>query len=118
MSRMPWMAALLLALTSQAPAIEFDVRQGPAHTMLTEWSRQAHIQALFDDAAMTGLVTGTVKGNYTAEQSLRILLEGTSITYDYVNSHTIAFVIVLYCRPERGAAAPLPPCVQRPLEPP
>jgi hypothetical protein len=112
------MAALLLALTSQAPAIEFDVPQGPAHTMLTEWSRQARIQALFDDAQMADLVTSPVKGDYTTERALRILLAGTPIQYDYVNSHTIAFVIIIYCRPELGAAAPLPPCVQRPLQPP
>ena len=97
-------------------AIHFDVLAGDADAQIMAWSKQAHLQVLYDANAVAGLVTRPVKGELEPIEALRVMLAATGLLADLVNDHTVAiFESDNYCHPERGAMAPLPPCIQKPL---
>lgn len=97
-------------------AIHFDVAAADADDSIRAWARQAHMQVLYDANAVAGLVTRPVRGEYEPIEALRIMLGATGLLADLVNERTVAvFESDNYCHPERGAFAPLPPCVPKPM---
>lgn len=96
--------------------VDFDIAGGDAGEKIRQWSNQAHIQVMWEIHAVQGVVVHPVRGTFDPCAALRSMLAGTGITFQPVNDHTAAvFEEQYYCHPELGAAAPLPPCVQRPL---
>src|SRR5581483_8708716 len=92
-----WMSLLAAALARAAiaaepnlPAQEFHVPAGDATRTLTNFTRQAHLQLLFDYNVVMGHTTPPLDGVYTPGDALRHLLGNTDLIFDFVNERTLA----------------------------
>jgi iron complex outermembrane recepter protein len=90
------------------PPIEFHVEGGDATTTLTEFSRQAHLQLLFDYNVVKGHATRPLDGTYQPADALKQLLANSDLEFDFVNPHTLAVTQkkVASEEPKVAAAAP------------
>ena len=73
-----------------SPPVEFHIDGGDATTTLTEFSRQAHLQLLFDYNVVKGHTTRPLDGSYPPAEALRQLLANTDLEFDFVNERTLA----------------------------
>ena len=73
-----------------APPIEFHIVGGDATSTLTEFSRQARLQLLFDYNVVKGHTTGPLDGTYLPSEALLQLLANTDLVFDFVNDRTLA----------------------------
>ena len=94
-----WSLALYLLATAlaravaadpAAPSIEFHIEGGDATTTLTEFSRQARLQLLFDYNVVKGHKTKPLDGSMSPAAALRLLLADTDLEFDFVNERTLA----------------------------
>jgi hypothetical protein len=98
-TRSVWCAALLVAL-APVPGLagtpfekpRFRIAAGAAAESLAEFSRQAHLQLLFDYEAVQGVQTQAVHGALEAEEALKVMLGGTHLTFAFVNHRTVSIV--------------------------
>ena len=72
------------------PPVEFHLEGGDATETLTEFSRQAGLQLLFDYNVVKGHTTKPLNGLFQPEQTLRTLLANSDLEFDFVNDHTLA----------------------------
>jgi outer membrane receptor protein involved in Fe transport len=84
-----FLARIVCAGVSGSP-IEFHIEGGEATATLTEFSRQAHLQLLFDYNLVKGHITRPLNGRFTPEEALRQLLANTDLDFDFVNERTLA----------------------------
>jgi outer membrane receptor protein involved in Fe transport len=86
-----WTATVAPAWSApDAPPIEFHIDGGDATTTLTEFSRQAHLQLLFDYSVVKGHTTKALEGTYQPAEALQRLLANTDLEFDFVNERTLA----------------------------
>src|ERR1700679_3589307 len=71
-------------------AVEFHIPGGDATTTLTEFSRQARLQLLFDYNVVKGHTTKPLDGLLTPAEALRRLLANSDLVFDFVNERTLA----------------------------
>ena len=85
-------STLMRAYGAGPPAIpmEFHIEGGDATETLTEYSRQARLQLLFDYNVVKGHTTEPLNGTIKPEEALRKLLAETDLEFDFVNDHTLA----------------------------
>ena len=72
------------------PPVEFHLEGGDATDTLTEFSRQAHLQLLFDFNVVKGHLTKPLEGVLKPVDALRTLLANSDLDFDFVNDHTLA----------------------------
>ena len=72
------------------PPMEFHIEGGDATETLTEFSRQAGLQLLFDYNVVKGHLTKPLIGQFQPEQALRQLLANSDLEFDFVNERTLA----------------------------
>jgi hypothetical protein len=107
---------LAVACLYCGPPAEFDLPPGPAVDTIVQWSKQAHLQVLFDYNVVRPYASEPVAGLLEPLEALQQMLWQTDLKFEYVTPRTVAvYELQHYCRPEWGSAAPLPPCVQKPL---
>jgi iron complex outermembrane receptor protein len=82
--------ARAVAADPVAPPVEFHIEGGDATTTLTEFSRQARLQLLFDYNVVKGHKTKPLDGTLTPAAALRRLLADTDLDFDFVNERTLA----------------------------
>src|SRR6266853_1021072 len=89
-------ACLVVCLTANAMAagVVFEIAAGEAATTLKVFAAQAHVQLLFDYKAVQSLKTPALKGQFEPSEALKILLQGSGLTFRQVNDHTIAVMAV------------------------
>jgi outer membrane receptor protein involved in Fe transport len=92
-----WISLVVTALARVAgaaepnlPAQEFHVPAGDATRTLTDFSRQAQLQLLFDYNVVSGHTTPALDGVFTPGDGLRRLLANTDLDFDFVNERTLA----------------------------
>jgi iron complex outermembrane receptor protein len=92
-----WFYLLAIALVRatfaaepDATPVEFHVAGGDATTTLTEFSRQARLQLLFDYNVVRGHTTKPLDGLFTPAEALNQLLANTDLDFDFVNERTLA----------------------------
>ncbi|HEY6925354.1 MAG TPA: TonB-dependent receptor plug domain-containing protein, partial [Steroidobacteraceae bacterium] len=73
-----------------APPIQFHLDGGDATSTLTEFSRQAHLQLLFDYNVVKGHTTRPLDGTFLPSEALQQLLANTDLEFDFVNDRTLA----------------------------
>ncbi len=74
-------------------AHQLDVDSGTLHAALLQLAQQAGVQLVhFSDTVPHALRAGPLRGAYTLETALALLLKGTGLTYRFVNGHTVAIV--------------------------
>ncbi len=101
--------SVLLAPLACANAGEhaFEISAGSAPAALREFGRQADIQLLFDFDAVDGIETKALAGTFEVEAALRLLLQGTGLSFGRVNERTLA--IRTRADPYQDAAWPSEP---------
>jgi outer membrane receptor protein involved in Fe transport len=82
--------ARAMAADPSAPPIEFHIEGGDATATLTEFSRQARLQLLFDYNVVKGHTTKPLDGLLTPAEALRRLLANSDLVFDFVNERTLA----------------------------
>ena len=75
---------------STSPPVEFHIEGGDATSTLTEFSRQAHLQLLFDYNVVKGHTTKPLEGAFQPSEALQQLLANTDLEFDFVNERTLA----------------------------
>ena len=73
-----------------SPPIEFHIEGGDATSTLTEFSRQAHLQLLFDYNVVKGHTTKPLDGAFLPSEALQQLLANSDLEFDFVNDRTLA----------------------------
>jgi outer membrane receptor protein involved in Fe transport len=99
------LARLVCAAGPDSFPIEFHVAGGDATSTLTEFSRQAHLQLLFDYNVVKGHLTQPLEGRFTAPEALNRLLANTDLEFDFVNERTLAVMQKQKPPPEMKVAA-------------
>jgi iron complex outermembrane recepter protein len=65
----------------------------PLNEAMTQLARQMGVEiARFSDVGSDRIVVGPLAGRYSLDEALRLLLDGTGLTYRFVNDHTVAIV--------------------------
>ncbi len=75
---------------SETPPVEFHIAGGDATTTLTEFSRQARLQLLFDYNVVKGHTTKPLDALLQPAEALRRLLANSDLEFDFVNERTLA----------------------------
>ena len=78
------------AADPETPPVEFHIEGGDATTTLTEFSRQARLQLLFDYNVVKGHTTKPLDGILQPAEALRRLLANSDLDFDFVNERTLA----------------------------
>lgn len=68
----------------------FDVPSQPAASALNTFAEQADITLVFSRDSVIGTNLNTLDGNFTAEEALAELIEGTGLSYQRVDQDTFA----------------------------
>lgn len=70
-------------------AHQFDIEAGDARATLSDFSKQAGLQLLFDYDAVSGIKTHEVRGRMEPTLALKTLIAGTKLSFLYVNDRTV-----------------------------
>ena len=97
-----FIAGLGPASVAVSAAVEAPVQQvrwqmcigrSPLSDALMQVARRIGVQvARLADVGSTNIVVGPVCGLYTRDEALTALLQGTGLTYQFVNDHTVAII--------------------------
>src|ERR1700694_4761366 len=68
----------------------FDIQAQPAASALTEFARQADITLVFSTILLENHQPVNVRGDFTVQDALRKLLEGSGLTFTQVSETSIA----------------------------
>ncbi len=88
------------AIGSRADKRAFDIKAGSAIITLAEFVRQTGLQVLFESDAIRDHSTREVRGQFDAAEALGMMLEGSGLTYEFVNERTVTV------RPRPGLTRP------------
>jgi iron complex outermembrane receptor protein len=86
--------AVCMTATAMAAGIVFEIAAGSAPSTLKQFATQAHVQLLFDYKAVQALKTPAVHGQLEPTEALKILLQGSGLTFRQVNDHTFAVTAI------------------------
>lgn len=77
---------------SPAAAVTLRIPQQPMPDALNAFAQQTGLQVIFqvDELLASGATAPSIDGTYTPDVALKLLLAGTELRYEYVNSRTIA----------------------------
>ncbi len=92
--RRPWLgwlcaAALFCPHTGHAQGIRFDVPPQSLGTALDSLAKEAGLQILYPPEAVEGLRTRGVQGEYTPQEAIKRLLDGTGLHYQFLKDNTV-----------------------------
>ncbi len=77
------------ACASRGDKRVFDIKAGSALITLGEFVRQTGLQVLFESDAIRNHSTREVRGQFNAAEALGVMLEGSGLTYEFVNERTV-----------------------------
>jgi Secretin and TonB N terminus short domain len=77
------------AAASAADKRELDIKAGRAINTLAEFVHQTGLQVLFEFDAVRDHSTRAVRGQLEAAEALGLMLEGSGLTYEFVNERTV-----------------------------
>ncbi|PKR54746.1 TonB-dependent receptor [Thalassospira marina] len=87
-------ATELAQAVSSDPSFRFDIPAQTLTSALVEYSRITGIDVVIDGDLSSNHVTPAFKGEMTANQALDSLLNGTGLTWQALDSHTVSIVTV------------------------
>lgn len=67
-----------------------DIPSQPLATALEQFEQQTGVQILYAADALSGKTSPQLAGQYTAEQTLKILLDKSGLAYRFTDDHTVA----------------------------
>jgi hypothetical protein len=83
------------AVESQTQPVRwhFSINRVPLSNALLRLAQQMGVQiARFSDVESSQILVGPLVGTFSREEALRLLLQGTGLTYRFVNDHTVAII--------------------------
>jgi catecholate siderophore receptor len=83
-------ASTLSVPQTAARVYEFDISPGLLDEVIEAFKRTAGVDVMFSRAGIGTLPSPGIRGNYSADQALRIILAGTGATFRYSASNTIS----------------------------
>ncbi|MCQ8130636.1 TonB-dependent siderophore receptor [Methylomonas rivi] len=102
-------AALLLPTLSSAadPAsVSFDIPAQALSGALTRFSAATGLQVLYDGDLTQNINAPALKGDYSAEQALRKLLQGSGLNYRFSNGNTVTLEKAARVAPQSANTMP------------
>jgi outer membrane receptor protein involved in Fe transport len=113
-------SGLLAAIASgslvaqEAKTVQLDISSQPLNRALNAWADQTGYQVMIsEERAARGRLAPALKGTYTPEGALRVLLASSDLEYRFVSEHTVAITRTTTTTEEN---APLAPAPSRPRE--
>jgi hypothetical protein len=100
-------AAMPAGCSEQATLRRFDVPRQPAAAGLNEFARQADITLVFSYDLVAHAVTGELRGRYSINQGLGLLLTGTGLGYQQVGQGVFTVCGHSSCSPDQSGAGNL-----------
>jgi iron complex outermembrane receptor protein len=85
-------AALSFASGELSREIEFQVPSQRLSDAILKFSEQASVQVVTLGSNLSGLTSSGVSGKHRVEEALRLLLEGTGLTFNSVGGNTVSLV--------------------------
>jgi hypothetical protein len=95
------MVAIHHAQAARIDKLSFKISAGTAPEALAEFVRQSGLQVLFDFDAIRNVNTHEVSGQLNPDEALSRMLEGSGLTFEFVNERTITV------RPRPARAVPV-----------
>jgi iron complex outermembrane recepter protein len=77
------------AYAGENPTYNFDLPAQPLSATLDSLAQSAHTKLIYSDATVKGLNSAPIKGNYTAQQALGIVLGQSGLNYKVVDKTLI-----------------------------
>jgi iron complex outermembrane recepter protein len=103
MARMLALAASSVVLTAaglvptiasaQEETVRFNVAAGSLASGLNAVASQSGLQIGFDSALVRGMQTAGLSGQFTAEEAIRHLLDGTGLSYSFSGPRTVVLTV-------------------------
>jgi iron complex outermembrane recepter protein len=84
--------------------IEFDIAAQPLTSALSEFARQAHVNALYFSDDLRGLASPVLRGSYTRQQALDLLLARSGYN-GRISGGNLVLIQEQTSRPQRESAA-------------
>ena len=93
---------------------KLDIDAGTLHAALLQLAQQSGVQLVhFSDTISHALRAGSLRGAYTLEEALALLLKGTGLTYRFVNGRTVAVVQAASAASSDDAAITFSPSIKQ-----
>ncbi len=111
-----WLSAPFAALATPAPAaaatprMDFTIPPQPLPTALIMFGKQANVQVLTAGGTIASFRSGGASGTFTPDAALARLLQGTGLSYSFIDSGTVV-VKPAEPAPTRAGAASISPSV-------
>lgn len=100
------LAAPVAAVAAEQAALPFDIPAQALSTALTRFSAVTGLQVLYEGDLAEGVKSAELKGEYTAEQALQKLLQGSGLHYRFSNSRTVTLEKAPSLGPQTNATLP------------
>ncbi len=84
----------------------FDIQTQPTASALNEFAKQADITLVFSSALVAKHQTAGIRGDFTVQEGLKRLLDGTGLSFTQVSATTIAISAETKAEPHPPANAP------------
>ncbi len=81
-----------MPFTAAAAVQSYDVPEGDASKTLQIYLEQSHIEMLYKTDAVRGVHTNRVHGVYEPTEALRLMLEGSGLSYEFTPDQSFATV--------------------------
>lgn len=75
---------------AEAQRKDFTIAAQSAASALNQFAEQADITLVFSQDAVAGIQLRKIDGSFTMEQALALLLEGTSLSWQSIDDHTVS----------------------------
>jgi hypothetical protein len=85
--------------------LRLKIAASSAPVALTEFIRQTGLQVLFEFDAISALTTREIDGELAPEEALRLMFDGSGLTFEFINDRTVA-VRPLPVAPGSGRQSP------------
>lgn len=102
-------AALLapaLSSAAETAALSFDIPAQALSGALTRFSAITGLQVLYDGDLAQNIGAPTLKGDYSAEQALRKLLQGSGLNFRFSNGNTVTLEKTAVVAPQSANTMP------------
>ena len=80
----------MLSTPAHSETHDFDIPAGPADEAVQKFVIQANLSVIFDAKRLGNFKTRAIKGNYEPMSALRMLLSGSGIHFEMINSKFIS----------------------------
>jgi hypothetical protein len=102
-----------LNANGHARKLSVEIDAGNASVTLGEFIRQTGLQVLFETDAIRDHTTRAVRGQFDAAEALHLMLEGSGLTFEFINERTIAVRLALTRPTAEDAVLPSPVDLRR-----